>query len=354
MAETSEGTSKPSDFFVGVVDFFSILLPGALLTFLTEMLLAERTSQHPMLGKALKELRAERAVGWVAFAIASYILGHFVFIVGSFLLDKIYDNSYRLWFGSTVRTLNAVTKEILRRRYDVPAAPVEKLSDQTKKIGQIIRDDTLGLAEAFVRSQNPAGAVEIDRCEADSKFFRSLTALQLLGWPLLTWGWFPHRSWVLYGLVILFLLPYRLIDRLKTDSDEKAFTGPSTARTGPETATNPETSAPNDQSTATTEPKSPLQYLYESVLRDWFPKRLSFQIFDGLTGLLVGLLVALGVSIWAATPDHHVGLIVCYLLFFLSLWRFMERRIKRTKLTYEFFVVSAKLPTSASASGKRE
>jgi hypothetical protein len=60
MAETSEGTSKPSDFFVGVVDFFSILLPGALLTFLTEMLLAEPTSQHPMLGKALKGLRAER------------------------------------------------------------------------------------------------------------------------------------------------------------------------------------------------------------------------------------------------------------------------------------------------------
>ena len=76
MAETSEGTLKPTDFFVGIVDFFSILLPGALLTFLIITSLSEHTSQHPLLAKALEEFRGERKVGWVAFAIASYILGH--------------------------------------------------------------------------------------------------------------------------------------------------------------------------------------------------------------------------------------------------------------------------------------
>jgi len=33
MPEASESAYKPSDFLVGVVDFFSVILPGALLTF---------------------------------------------------------------------------------------------------------------------------------------------------------------------------------------------------------------------------------------------------------------------------------------------------------------------------------
>ena len=43
-------------------------------------------------------------VGWLAFLIASYVLGHFIFIVGSFLLDGIYDYSYKEWFGKDAST----------------------------------------------------------------------------------------------------------------------------------------------------------------------------------------------------------------------------------------------------------
>lgn len=81
----------PQKFFIGLMDFFSILLPGALLTYL---LMGEMGPV--VLGDRYATLAGAEA--WAAFLFASYLLGHLVFLLGSWL-DGIYD-----WLRD--RTLN--------------------------------------------------------------------------------------------------------------------------------------------------------------------------------------------------------------------------------------------------------
>ncbi len=74
---------EPQKFFIGLTDFFSILLPGALLAFV-------------LMGEVGSVVLADRAPelagtgGWAAFLFASYLVGHLVFLLGSWL-DEFYD-----------------------------------------------------------------------------------------------------------------------------------------------------------------------------------------------------------------------------------------------------------------------
>ena len=73
----------PQKFFIGLIDFFSILLLGRLLTYL---LMGEAGSV--LLGDRYAMLAVAQA--WAAFLFASYLFGHLVFLVGSWL-DEFYD-----------------------------------------------------------------------------------------------------------------------------------------------------------------------------------------------------------------------------------------------------------------------
>jgi hypothetical protein len=76
---------EPQKFFIGLMDFFSILLPGALLTYL----LKDEVGP-PILGDAYQELAGTS--GWSVFLFSSYLLGHFIFLLGSWILDDhLYD-----------------------------------------------------------------------------------------------------------------------------------------------------------------------------------------------------------------------------------------------------------------------
>lgn len=46
-----------------------------------------------------------RGTGWVRFLFVSYILGHFIFALGSLLLDDLYDQSYRKCFENEAKEL---------------------------------------------------------------------------------------------------------------------------------------------------------------------------------------------------------------------------------------------------------
>src|ERR687890_103800 len=75
---------EPQKFFIGLVDFFSVLMPGAVLAYLgkdwagSELL---HRDGFPLDG-------AERLV---VFLFASYLVGHFVFLLGAFLDEWVYD-----------------------------------------------------------------------------------------------------------------------------------------------------------------------------------------------------------------------------------------------------------------------
>jgi hypothetical protein len=80
-------SGKPADFFVGLVDFFAILLPGAILTFWLYKCLEHR-------GGSLLGFLPDLPEGWVTFAasaISAYVLGHLLFVIGSLCVDPVYD-----------------------------------------------------------------------------------------------------------------------------------------------------------------------------------------------------------------------------------------------------------------------
>ena len=78
----------PRAVFIGLMDIFSILLPGALLTYLL------MGQMGPVvLGERYTKLAGAEASA--TFLFASYLLGHLVFLLGSWL-DGIYNTECTL------------------------------------------------------------------------------------------------------------------------------------------------------------------------------------------------------------------------------------------------------------------
>lgn len=70
----------PQKLFIGLIDFFSIQLPGALLTWLL------MGNVGPVvLGDQYARLDDEQA--WAAFLFASYLFGRLIFLLGSWLVE---------------------------------------------------------------------------------------------------------------------------------------------------------------------------------------------------------------------------------------------------------------------------
>lgn len=141
---------KPADFFVGVMDFFSVLLPGALLAFLGSEFATRYVFVPP-----LPQLPTA-AARWVAFAFAAYLLGQFTFLVSATFMDTLYDRTYR---------------DYRRRKGDAGYARAKAIEGEAdSSIAGVLK-----WANVFVRTHNPAMGDQLDQLEATSKFFRSVT-----------------------------------------------------------------------------------------------------------------------------------------------------------------------------------
>lgn len=182
---------KPSDFFVGVIDFFAILLPGALLTVL---LLSA--------GEGLLDLVGEprgTTERWAAFLVAAYVLGHLLQAFGGLFLDPIYDCLYRDWwklgknplrcFGekwNTRKKTNLTVKAKPRVFPEEGRIRAKGYYTLLKKADELAGDDPkpdnlYHWAETSVRLGSASASTEIQRHSADSKFFRSFSLVLLVG-----------------------------------------------------------------------------------------------------------------------------------------------------------------------------
>lgn len=207
---------EPQKFFVGLIDFFSILLPGALLTFL----LRGEAERSMWVAERLPQLSG--AKGWVAFLVASYLLGHFAFLLGSWL-DELYD-----WLRR--RTLNFQIRELARRgkligwwvRLPVWLVFKRERNLAVERAGQIKRHSLAPLrakneinnfqwSKALLTVESPTSLAVVQRFEADSKFFRCfvIVLLVMLG---LSWRW---QNWTLAiaGLVLLPMAMWRYMEQ---------------------------------------------------------------------------------------------------------------------------------------------
>ena len=90
---------EPQKFFIGLIDFFSILMPGALLTYM----LKDDVGLHFFGDGYLKLAETE---GWMVFFFSSYLLGHFIFLLGSWLLDDhVYDRIRNATYEEQIKRL---------------------------------------------------------------------------------------------------------------------------------------------------------------------------------------------------------------------------------------------------------
>ena len=207
----------PQKFFIGLMDFFSILLPGALLTYA----LMDKVGPD-VLGERYCQLMGVAA--WAAFLFASYLFGHLVFLLGSWL-DELYG-----WLQSY--TLNAQIKLLAQRGRLLPwlvralihLVSKDERNHALKRVG-LIKQQVLGKlqaqdtinnfqwSKAWLNIESPVSLALVERFEADSKFFRCFAMVLLI--LLVTWPW--HQLWPLEGvpllLILLVLALWRFMER---------------------------------------------------------------------------------------------------------------------------------------------
>lgn len=153
---------KPGDFLIGVLDFFAILLPGSLATWLVTRYLPS-SDLFRLMSFGPGKTEPDAVTLWSAFLLSSYVLGHFVFMAGAQL-----DPSYDRWRRRTKPTSSDKTfqaADALRKRLTNSLAD----SDFT----------TLKWAKAYIQVNAQHARTEIDRFDADSKFFRSLVVVSV-------------------------------------------------------------------------------------------------------------------------------------------------------------------------------
>lgn len=171
---------KPSDLFLGVIDFFAVILPGTLIAFL--MLDFAKTN---LFGLVLPAINSE-IQGWSVFIFASYLLGHLVFLLGAFL-DPVYDRVY-----------------VKRKRRNGDNLLDYATSVKNESLGKNRQiTNTLQWASAIVRLESPNASIEIDRLDADSKFFRSITMVLFFIFIALSFRSVWYISLGCFGLMLL-------------------------------------------------------------------------------------------------------------------------------------------------------
>jgi hypothetical protein len=161
--------AKPADFFLGVAEFFGILLPGAALLYLVQPWSAEWVPQQ------LLPRNASQA--WIVFLFVAYVFGHLLHALSS-NLDGIYNTFYLpLAQPEHVQAVVLVGKGARWeefKRYRLDSTLVGRAYKQVgggNQFGPSLYDWCLSL----VRLQNAAAVSEVDRMQADSKLFRSLS-----------------------------------------------------------------------------------------------------------------------------------------------------------------------------------
>lgn len=207
---------EPQKFFIGVIDFFSILLPGAILTF------AAKNKIGPLLfGSSYGELVG--TAGWIAFLFSAYLLGHFIFLIGSCLDARLYDRIRNATHEAHIRCLSR--GEALPARWASAAARLLMKENVDRALTQAIRlkNHYLGRlgassavnafqwSKARLTLEYPEAMAAVQRFEADSKFFRSLVVVLAILIPVIAVNHQPLLAAV--AAIMLVLAFWRYVDQ---------------------------------------------------------------------------------------------------------------------------------------------
>jgi ADP-ribose pyrophosphatase YjhB (NUDIX family) len=205
---------EPQKFFIGLIDFFSILLPGALVTYLVK--------DEPRL--EFLGVHRSGATGWVIFGFSAYLLGHFVFLLGAWLLDDyFYDPIRTATCAGIVGRLAGGRKLPWKLTRFLANVFVKKDKDLAVRHATRIKEHHLepGNASAAVNTfqwckarlafGHPEALASVNRFEADSKFFRSICIILVLFVP---WMLIERRFLIgTLSAALLILAFWRYVDQ---------------------------------------------------------------------------------------------------------------------------------------------
>jgi hypothetical protein len=169
---------KPSDISIGVTDFFSVLLPGSLLTWFCHCYSYQTCLElkHPI---CLPEERSEQIA---LFLLVAYIVGNLLFIVASKIDDWFYD-PFRKKYLNTNEDICFQTAKFIRNQYinlehiknNLVKSKVLSLDENGKPMSKA--HEVFNIYKwvlAYIGIKKPELLEEVKKYEADSKFFRSL------------------------------------------------------------------------------------------------------------------------------------------------------------------------------------
>ena len=150
---------KSSSGYFSVIDMFAVLLPGVLLVGGLNTLGA-----WSLLSEGLPK---DEAAAWLSFGVEAYVAGHFIFILASGLDGPLYHRLLRHALdhddGLSYRLASA-----LKARY---------FGERLGAVDRLHPMNTFAWAKTVMALRAPRALAEVQRFEADSKFFRSLTLL---------------------------------------------------------------------------------------------------------------------------------------------------------------------------------
>jgi 8-oxo-dGTP pyrophosphatase MutT (NUDIX family) len=183
---------EPQKFFIGLLDFFTILMPGAMLAYVVK----DWGGAH-LLGLNFG-VGLDRAETVIVFLFFSYLLGHFVFLISSMLDDWIYDRLRALTDWGQISRRLAQGKKLSaswNRRFanwlfgrNADEAVIQAQRIKARALSPLEAGEAVNAFQwckgrlLLMNDQQAFAAVQ--RFEADSKFFRSffvvLAALTLV------------------------------------------------------------------------------------------------------------------------------------------------------------------------------
>ena len=188
--------AKPGDFFVGVTDLFSVLLPGAVVSFIA--MRAEQSLCPP--ADLFGLLKLKDVQGYTAFLVCAFLLGHLVDMIGASVIDRLYDLTYadfkrsgtgfREWLKGTPDKLEDVARAWYRchlkdpslKPKEEPGKPQDPVFVATRlQAAPMPKGDKLyQWCRDWLQMRSPQSLLEPDRLQANSKFFRGLVVVASL------------------------------------------------------------------------------------------------------------------------------------------------------------------------------
>lgn len=212
----------PKKFSVSVIDVFSVLVPGAAITYL----LQDRVSPW-LVGNHYKDLHGTEA--WLLFVFASYLVGHLLYHFGSLLDELLYlplvkgidpEQIRRLARGKNLSMrpfrwlASIIFKNSSRAAYDRAASIKERY---LQRVGARNDVGVFQWSKTTLAINHPEALVIVNRYEADSKFFSSLIPAMLI----LAVIHYPTRMAVPI-VVLMFLALWRYLT-LRFKANQQAY-----------------------------------------------------------------------------------------------------------------------------------